>query len=286
MDQFISDNSNFYRGIMRNISDSYQRFAGQDAVQVSPAVLQEAANLFLDAIVRIQEMMRQNTVRVHNHNFLQLPDLNQNSTIQTLYGRLSNLVYVLCVLADSIFNGPPANNDEFNALENSKTIIDCLATKFDSFTMPRRFGPRGSIKAFLLYSIHNNISHTIKQNWDRFSCSTFQEIQCLIINAINEIELMLRHGNVRVKDHVRLGKPILSEHPTFRKLFKRLKNSVHVLCVLVEAEDLNQGPVINEDEKKVIADCRKIIDDLIKKINSFIPTSENNSDQSPSDHET
>uniref|UniRef100_A0A1I8BG27 A2L_zn_ribbon domain-containing protein n=1 Tax=Meloidogyne hapla TaxID=6305 RepID=A0A1I8BG27_MELHA len=94
-----------------------------DAVQVSPAVLQEAANLFLDAIVRIQEMMRQNTVRVHNHNFLQLPDLNQNSTIQTLYGRLSNLVYVLCVLADSIFNGPPANNDEFNALENSKTII-------------------------------------------------------------------------------------------------------------------------------------------------------------------
>uniref|UniRef100_A0A1I8BF98 Uncharacterized protein n=1 Tax=Meloidogyne hapla TaxID=6305 RepID=A0A1I8BF98_MELHA len=75
-------------------------------------------------------------------------------------------------------------------------------------------------------------------------------------------------------------------HPTFRKLFKRLKNSVHVLCVLVEAEDLNQGPVINEDEKKVIADCRKIIDDLIKKINSFIPTSENNSDQSPSDHET
>ena len=44
---------------------------------------------------------------------------------------------------------------------------------------------------------------------------------------------------------------------------------MHVLCVLVEADELKQGPVINEDEMKVITVGRRILDDLTKKINEF-----------------
>ena len=46
---------------------------------------------------------------------------------------------------------------------------------------------------------------------------------------------------------------------------------MHVLCVLAEADELKQGPAVNQDEIKVITDGRKILDDLTKKINEFTP---------------
>ncbi|KAF7632594.1 hypothetical protein Mgra_00007973, partial [Meloidogyne graminicola] len=110
--------------------------------------------------------------------------------------------------------------------------------------------------------------------WDRFTLPVIHELQHKILNASEQIESILRHNNVRVQDHVRLGDPALPEEPTFKDLFKRLKNQIHVLCVLIEADDLKQGPALNEDEINAIKEGNKIIDDLNTNINKFIKEAE------------
>lgn len=251
--------------------------------QVPPNLVQQnfQDNLVLhhllgNAIGQIEAGLQNNhDIRFYN-DFLAVSvvPLPANATLAQLFERLSAYVNVLCRLSIEV-----ETDEEFpaNAQENSLLNLGQVVT-FAVSEMPRRFHPRNSREAYFLYSTQSKISRIIQQNWDKFTFSNLQDIQSLIVNAIEQLELMLRHSNVRVQDHIRLGKPVLPEEPTFRKLFKRLKNSVHVLCVLVEAEDLKQGPAINEDEKKVITDGRKILDDLTRKI--LIPTSGNQSDQS------
>uniref|UniRef100_A0A914DZF2 Uncharacterized protein n=1 Tax=Acrobeloides nanus TaxID=290746 RepID=A0A914DZF2_9BILA len=91
-----------------------------------------------------------------------------------------------------------------------------------------------------------------------FSTSTFD--YCV---AQSNCRYYQREYLDRVRDHARLGLPVLTNDPQIRKVLKRLGNSVHVLCVLADAIAGGQGPDAAQEETQAITDGEEIFDHVM-----------------------
>uniref|UniRef100_A0A914E156 Uncharacterized protein n=1 Tax=Acrobeloides nanus TaxID=290746 RepID=A0A914E156_9BILA len=109
-----------------------------------------------------------------------------------------------------------------------------------------------SQQARVISGLRSQIANIINENVGKLTLQTHQVILNKTMDAINQIEAMLHQNNVRVREHGRLGLPILTNDPQIRKLLKCLENSVHVLCVLADAIAGGQGPAAAPEETQAI----------------------------------
>uniref|UniRef100_A0A914EC50 Uncharacterized protein n=1 Tax=Acrobeloides nanus TaxID=290746 RepID=A0A914EC50_9BILA len=120
-----------------------------------------------------------------------------------------------------------------------------------------------SQQARSISNLRGHIAGIINKNLVKLSVPTLQDVTNGTMNGINQIEAMLYHNNVRVRNHARLGVPALPNAPQVRKLLKRLENSVHVLCVLADAIAGGQGPAAAQEETQAITDGQQVLDQLL-----------------------
>uniref|UniRef100_A0A914E7G8 Uncharacterized protein n=1 Tax=Acrobeloides nanus TaxID=290746 RepID=A0A914E7G8_9BILA len=107
------------------------------------------------------------------------------------------------------------------------------------------------------------IASTINENLSNLTPQRLQDITNDTVDTINQIEAMLRHNNVRVRHHARLGIPALPQDPKIRILLERLENSVHVLCLLADAIAGGQGPAVAQEETQAITNGAQNLNQLM-----------------------